>query len=124
MFLTDYLITFKNYSLIRQKFSVIRCKMDTKHSGLLGLLYQNGVLDDEEKQDLDEIVSSSQRNERLLYLLNRKSSQQFDDFVSALHETGQDHILQEGNCILETLFYFSVVLVKIVFDIRLLVFHF
>ena len=91
---------------MRQKFSVIRCKMDTKLSGLLGLLYQNGVIDDEEKQDLDEIISSSLRNERLLYLLNRKSSQQFHDFVSALHEAGQGYILQEGNC-LKTLFYFS-----------------
>jgi hypothetical protein len=66
--------------------------MDTKHSGLVGQLYSDQVLDHSDKEDIEAKTSSTRRNERLLSVLSRKSTEQFELFLNALDSTGQQHI--------------------------------
>jgi hypothetical protein len=69
--------------------------LDVKDCGLIGELYSKKVLDDEEKDDLESCENSRRRTERLLSMLSRKSSSQFEEFLEALDRTGQEHIAKE-----------------------------
>ena len=66
--------------------------MDVKYSGLVGELYQAGVLSAEEKDAVSSEVLSYIQNEKLLSMLNRKTAFQFDRFLDALEKTGQQHV--------------------------------
>jgi len=66
--------------------------LDAKHSGLVGELYQADVLSCEEKETVSAEVISFTQNEKLLLMLTRKTSHQFDNFLDALDKTGQQHI--------------------------------
>jgi hypothetical protein len=66
--------------------------IDLKYTGLLNELIRVGVIDD---RDMDLLMSEKTcygRNEQLLSLLNRKSFEMFQKFLSALDINGQRHI--------------------------------
>ena len=63
-----------------------------KDSGLIANLYSEGVIDKREKGELDSIESPIRRIEKFLSLLGKKSADKFQQFLSALDRTGQQHI--------------------------------
>jgi len=76
--------------------------LDVKNSGLVGELYQSGVLSSEEKESVSSEIMSFTQNDKLLSVLSRKSKDQFDKFLDALDATGQQHVRnyitgREGN---------------------------
>lgn len=75
--------------------------LDSKDSMFLAELHSREVIDSGEKEDLESIESCTRRNEKLLSILGRKSAPQFDQFVEALRESGQEglgRILNESHC--------------------------
>jgi len=66
--------------------------LDAKHSGLVGELYQAEVLNAEERDTINSEVISFTQNEKLLSMLSRKTNDQFDKFLDALDNTGQQHV--------------------------------
>ena len=66
--------------------------LDAKHSGLLTELYQAEVLNAEERDTINSEVISFTQNEKLLSMLSRKTNDQFDKFLDALDNTGQQHV--------------------------------
>jgi len=78
--------------IIRQHYVFLVDSLDVKHSGLVGELYQAGVLSREERDTISSDVISFTQNEKLLFMLSRKSNDQFDKFLDALDKTGQQHV--------------------------------
>ena len=66
--------------------------LDAKHSGLVGELYQADVLSKEERDSISSEVISFTQNEKLLSMLSRKTSEDFDKFLDALDNAGQQHV--------------------------------
>ena len=66
--------------------------LDAKHCGLVCKLYQADVLSEEEKESINSEVISFRQNEKLLSMLSRKTKDQFDKFLDALDNTGQQHV--------------------------------
>ena len=66
--------------------------LDAKHSGLVGELYQAKVLSKEERDAVNTELISYMQNEKLLSMLSRKTNDQFDKFLDALDNTGQQHV--------------------------------
>ena len=66
--------------------------LDSKHSGLVGELYQAEVLSEEERDIINAEVISFTQNEKLLSMLSRKTKDQFYKFLDALDKTGQQHV--------------------------------
>jgi len=66
--------------------------LDAKHSGLVAELYQAGVVSREERDIVTAEVTSFSQNEKLLFMLSRKTEDQFDKFLDALDKTGQEHV--------------------------------
>ena len=66
--------------------------LDAKHSGLISELYQADVIGEEEKESIGSEVISFTQNEKLLSMLSRKTSEDFDKFLNALDNTGQQHV--------------------------------
>jgi len=66
--------------------------LDAKYSGLVGELYQAGILSAEERDTISSDVMSFTQNEKLLSMLSRKTKEQFDKFLDALDKTGQQHV--------------------------------
>ena len=66
--------------------------LDAKHSGLVGELYQAKVLSKEERDVVNTELISYMQNEKLLSMLSRKTNDQFDKFLDALDNTGQQHV--------------------------------
>ena len=63
--------------------------MDVKHTGLIAELFANNVIDQRDKEELESIESSTWRIERLLSMLSKTSSDQWEQFLVALDTTGQ-----------------------------------
>jgi len=66
--------------------------MDVKNSGLVHLLYSKEIVSVVEKDDIQAEPTSFLANERLLSVLSRKSLQQFQLFLDALDDSGQQHV--------------------------------
>ena len=66
--------------------------MDVKDSGLLAELFAMNVIDQRDKEELESIESSTCRIERLLSMLSKTSSDQWEHFLVALDKTGQRHL--------------------------------
>ena len=77
---------------IREHYVFLVDNLDPKHSGLVGELYQAGVLSREERDIISSEVISFTQNEKLLSMLSRKTTDQFDKFLDALDNTGQQHV--------------------------------
>jgi hypothetical protein len=63
-----------------------------KHSGLLAELFAMNVIDQRDKEELESIENSPCRIERLLSMLSKTSSDQWEQFLVALDRTGQRHL--------------------------------
>jgi len=66
--------------------------MDVKNSGLVHLLYSKEIVSVVERDDIMAELTSFSANERLLSVLSRKSPQQFQLFLDALDNSGQQHV--------------------------------
>ena len=66
--------------------------LDVKFSGLVDQLYSDQVLSAVEKDDISAEQSSFRANEKLLSVLSRKSPRQFQLFLDALDNCGQQHV--------------------------------
>ena len=66
--------------------------LDVKFSGLVDQLYSDQVVSAAEKEDIVAEKTSFRANEKLLSVLSRKSLQQFQLFLDALDNCGQQHV--------------------------------
>jgi len=66
--------------------------LDVKFSGLVGHLYSKEVISVVECDDIMAEMTSFRANEKLLSVLSRKSPQQFQLFLDALDNCGQQHV--------------------------------
>ena len=88
----DFDDRFDHTKTIRQHYVFLVDTLDAKHSGLVGELYQAKVLSREERDTVNSEVMSFRQNEKLLFILSRKTKDQFDKFLHALDKTGQQHV--------------------------------
>jgi hypothetical protein len=66
--------------------------LNVQNSSLIAQLLAARVIDFREKEELESANCSTHRIQRLLSMLSRKSSSQFEDFLKILDKTGQGHI--------------------------------
>ena len=66
--------------------------MDVKSCGLLAELFGVNVIDQRDKEELESIENPTCRIERLLSMLSKTSSDQWEQFLNALDTTGQRHL--------------------------------
>jgi len=66
--------------------------LDVKVSGLVSHLYSREVISAVEREDITAEMTSFRANEKLLSALSRKSPQQFQLFLDALDNCGQQHV--------------------------------
>lgn len=88
----DYDIDGQHTEIIRQNFTYLQDNLIPKCSGLLSLLFQKKVLDEREKGIIEADDSAICQTEKLLSVLSRKSSEQFDLFLGALDNTNHQHV--------------------------------
>ena len=67
-------------------------KLDSKLSGLVDQLFSDEVITAEERDGINAEKTSFRANEKLLSVLSRKSQQQFQQFLDALDDCGQQHV--------------------------------
>jgi len=78
--------------IIREYYVFLVDTLDAKHSGLVAELFATEVLSREEMESINSEVVSLRQNEKLLSMLSRKTNDQFDKFLDALDNTGQQHV--------------------------------
>jgi len=79
-------------SVIRQNYVFLLETLDIKCSDLLCRLFSHEVLSAMERDDITAEQTSFRSNEKLLSVLSRKSPQQFQLFLDALDNCGQQHV--------------------------------
>jgi len=79
-------------SVIREHYVFLRDSLDVKSSGLVGELYSKQALSAEERDDIRALKTLVRANEMLLSVLSRKSPKQFQQFLDALDNCGQQHV--------------------------------
>jgi len=77
---------------IQENYVFVTHEMDTRNTDLLAHLYAEGVLEEEEKMEVDVLAIPSQRCERLLSIMGRKTAKQYEIFVNTLEATNQKHV--------------------------------
>ena len=88
----DYDEETSHTSVIREHYAFLLETLDVKFSGLVHDLYSGEVVSAVERDDIVAEKTSFRANERLLSVLSRKSSQQFQLFLDALDNCGQQHV--------------------------------
>lgn len=96
----------QHVDMVRQIYTFLLEHLDLKDSGLTALLFQEKLIDQQEKEFLESVESAVCQAERLLALLCRKSMKHFEQFLMALDRTEQGHVANElrrllpfsGNC--------------------------
>jgi len=76
---------------MRSNYVYVTHEMDV-HTDLLGRLWRDGVLEEDEKIEIDVLRSPTKRCEKLLSMLRRKTQKQYEVFVEALRATNQSHV--------------------------------
>jgi len=76
---------------MRSNYVYVTHEMDV-HTDLLGRLWRDGVLEEDEKIEIDVLRSPTKRCEKLLSILRRKTQKQYEVFVEALRATNQSHV--------------------------------
>jgi len=89
---SDFDDKFDHTGKIREQYVFLVDTLDAKYSGLVGELYQAGVLSREERDIINSDVMMFTQNEKLLSMLSRKTNDQFEKFLDALDKTGQPHV--------------------------------
>jgi Caspase recruitment domain len=67
-------------------------ELDVTNPALFDQLYQMNVIDTHDIEDLQSETTTARKVERLLSLLSRMSPRQFEQFIAALYETGQQEL--------------------------------
>ena len=88
----DYDDQSSHTSVIRAHYVFLLETLDVKFSGLVGQLYSDNVVSAVEAQEISAEQTSFTANEKLLAVLSRKSRQQFQLFLEALDNCGQQHV--------------------------------
>ena len=88
----DYDDQSSHTSVIRAHYVFLLETLDVKFSGLVGQLYSDNVVSAVEAQEISAEQTSFTANEKLLAVLSRKSPQQFQLFLDALVNCGQQHV--------------------------------
>ena len=88
----DYDEQLLHASVIRKHYVFLLETLDVKFSGLVHELFSKEVLSAVEKDDVIAEKTSFRANEKLLSVLSRKSPQQFQLFLDALNNCGQQHV--------------------------------
>jgi len=78
-------------TIIREHYVFLLETMEVKISGLVHELYSKEVVTAMERDDIITEKTSFRANEKLLSVLSRKSQQQFQLFLDALDNCGQQH---------------------------------
>ena len=79
-------------SVIQEHYVFLLDTLDVKISGLVAELYSKQVLSAIERDDVIAEKTSFRANAKLLSVLSRKSPQQFQLFLDALDNCGQQHV--------------------------------
>jgi serine/threonine protein kinase len=90
---SDYAVNYDHLDILRRKYAFLRGYMDSRNCGLLDNLYNKLILEPGEMEYVESADMFNCRNERLLSILHHKSFRQFQLFLSALEETGQQHLV-------------------------------
>ena len=90
---SDYKLNEEHTHTIRKNYLFLVNKLDA--TALLGELYSRHVLTNQEKEDISSASDSFKQNERLLSVLSIKSSKEFQIFLSALCDCGQEFVASE-----------------------------
>jgi len=88
----DYNDQTSHTSVIREHYMFLLETLDVRLSGLVDHLYSKEVLSAMERDDIVAEMTSFRANEKLLSALSRKSPQQFQLFLDALDNSGQQHV--------------------------------
>ena len=88
----DYDEQSSHTSVIREHYVFLLDNLDVKISGLVGELFSRDAISIMEMEDILAETTSFRANEKLLSLLSRKSSQQFQLFLDALDKSRQRHV--------------------------------
>jgi len=92
IFAPDYNENLSHTSVIRAHYVFLLETLDVKFSELVGQLYSQQVVSSEERDDINGERTSFRANEKFLSTLSRKSPQQFQLFLDALDNCGQQHV--------------------------------
>ena len=87
-----YLLPPEPLNKIQSNYVFLTREMDTKHTDLLDRSLNDGVLNLEEKQEIESLSSPSEQCARLLSILRRKTQKQYEIFVEALIASNQSHV--------------------------------
>ena len=104
---SDYADQSSHTRVIREHYVFLLETLDVKFSGLVGHLYRAKVISVDEADNITAEQTSFRANEKLLSVLSRKSPQQFQLFLDALDNCGQQHVRnvmtgQQGLSVLNT----------------------
>ena len=88
----DYDDRCSHTSVIREHYVFLLETLDVKFSCLVDQLYSDQVVSSVERDDVIAEKTSFRANEKLLSVLSRKSAQQFQLFLDALDNCGQQHV--------------------------------
>jgi len=75
---------------IQCNYTYLLRELDT--SALLDRLFNDCVLNEDERMEVDELQVQSKRCAKLLSLVRRKTQKQYEIFVEALVATNQSHV--------------------------------
>ena len=78
--------------IIQAHYVFLRDTLDVKSSGLVNELFSKHVVSSEERDFIAAEKTWCQANDQLLSVLSRKSQKQFQLFLDALDECGQQHV--------------------------------
>ena len=88
----DYSDRWSHTSVVREHYVFLLETLDVKFSGLVYELYSKEVVSAVERDDIIAEMTSFRANEKLLSVLSCKSPQQFQLFLNALDNCGQQHV--------------------------------
>ena len=88
----DYDERSSHTSVIRANYVFLLDTLDVKFSGLVTQLYSEHIVSAVERDDIMAEKTSFRANEKLLSALSHKSPQQFQLFLDALDNCGQQHV--------------------------------
>ena len=84
--------------------------LNANSSGLLDELSQAGMISKEDRDQINSEVSSFMQNAKLLSVLSHKTDDQFEQFLNALDNTGQqqlhNHIITRKGQLLDDIVWF------------------
>jgi len=92
MLFSDYDDQSSHTRIIQEHYVFLLETLDVKFSGLVGHLYSKEVISRVERDDITAEMTSFRANEKLMSALSRKSPQQFQLFLKALCNCGQQHV--------------------------------